>query len=101
MQLGLNLYRHTLTPDNFRFAQQAGATHIVAHLTNYFANARIPQASGRDGGWGEADDDGWGHDDLVRLRRSINDAGLELAALENISPQLWHDVLLDGSKKKQ
>jgi mannonate dehydratase len=31
MHLGLGLYRHMLTPDNFRFARQAGATHIVAH----------------------------------------------------------------------
>src|SRR5690606_3201032 len=36
MKLGLGLYRHMLTPDNFRFARQAGATHIVAHLTDYF-----------------------------------------------------------------
>ena len=45
MKLGLGLYRHYLTADNFRFARQAGATHIVAHLTDYFRNARIPAAS--------------------------------------------------------
>lgn len=32
MRLGLGLYRQMLTTDNFRFAKQAGATHIVAHL---------------------------------------------------------------------
>ncbi len=37
MKIGLGLYRHMLTDDNFRFARQAGATAIVAHLTNYFA----------------------------------------------------------------
>jgi mannonate dehydratase len=36
MKLGLGLYRHMLTADNFAFAKQAGATHIVAHLTDYF-----------------------------------------------------------------
>ena len=36
MKIGLGLYRESLTPDNFRFARQAGATHIVAHVTNYF-----------------------------------------------------------------
>ena len=41
MKIGLGLYREQLTPDNYRFALQAGATHIVAHLTNYFAG-RIP-----------------------------------------------------------
>jgi len=32
MKLGLGLYRHLLTVDNFRFARQAGASHIVVHL---------------------------------------------------------------------
>ncbi len=36
MKIGLGLYREQLVPENFRFARQAGATHIVAHLTNYF-----------------------------------------------------------------
>ena len=36
MKLGLGLYRHALTRDNFQFARQAGATHIVAHLLDYF-----------------------------------------------------------------
>jgi mannonate dehydratase len=38
MKIGLGLYRHMLTRDNFRFAKQAGCTHIVAHLVNYFSN---------------------------------------------------------------
>ena len=36
MKLGLGLYRHLLTRENFQFARQAGATHIVAHLVDYF-----------------------------------------------------------------
>ena len=35
-KLGLGLYRHMLTPENFRFARQAGATHIVPHWVDYF-----------------------------------------------------------------
>ena len=34
MKIGLGLYREQLTPENLRFARHAGATHIVAHLTN-------------------------------------------------------------------
>ena len=30
MRLGLGLYRQMLTTDNFRFAKQAGATHLIA-----------------------------------------------------------------------
>ena len=37
MKLGLGLYRHMLTVENLRFARQAGATHIVAHLVDYFS----------------------------------------------------------------
>ena len=55
MKLGLGLYRHMLTPENFRFARQAGATHIVAHLTDYFASGpRIPQSESDGRGWGAA-----------------------------------------------
>ena len=36
MKLGLGLYRHMLDRENFQFARQAGATHIVAHLVDYF-----------------------------------------------------------------
>ena len=35
MKLGLGLYRHMLTPENFRFARQPGARHIAAHWVNY------------------------------------------------------------------
>ena len=52
MKLGLGLYRGSLTDDNFRFARQAGCTHIVAHLTNYFAGANPNLSSGDDEGWG-------------------------------------------------
>ena len=36
MKLGLGLYRHMLNRENFQFARQAGATHVVAHLVDYF-----------------------------------------------------------------
>src|SRR3569623_724340 len=39
MHVGLGLYRESLTVANFRFAAQAGVTHIVAHLANYFPGA--------------------------------------------------------------
>jgi mannonate dehydratase len=38
---------------------------------------------------------------LAALKKQINDAGLELAAIENFDPAHWHDVLLDGPKKAQ
>jgi mannonate dehydratase len=106
MILGLGLYRHLLTPDNFRFARQVGATHIVAHLVDYFRDARDNpagnQPTGTTRGWGRAGDPNvlWSLDELVALRRSVEDAGLTLEAIENFDPAHWHDVLLDGPKKR-
>ena len=39
MKLGLGLYRSLLTDDNFKFAKQAGVTHLVVHLVDYFKGA--------------------------------------------------------------
>jgi mannonate dehydratase len=106
MKLGLGLYRHMLTPENFSFARQAGATHIVAHLVDYFRGApkaRDDQPTGTDRGWGLAGDPDklWTLDELVALRREVEAAGLKLEAIENFDPAHWHDILLDGPKRAQ
>ena len=101
MKLGLGLYRHMLDRDNYRFAKQAGATHIVAHLADYFRPGKLSTASG-DEVWGQATGSShWTYDELRALRRDINDEGLELAALENFDPGHWYDVLLDGPRKRE
>jgi mannonate dehydratase len=98
MKIGLGLYRDSLTPDNFQFATQAGATHIVAHMTNYFRGKDPSISSGDDSeGWGDcSDDELWTFEDLSSLVQSVRSAGLELAAVENFSPRFWSDILLDG-----
>lgn len=102
MKLGLGLYRHMLTRENFQFARQAGATHLVAHLVDYFRDGahhpRDNQPTGTDRGWGRAGDPEklWTLDELVTLRREVEAAGLVLEAIENFDPAHWHDVLLDG-----
>lgn len=107
MKLGLGLYHHMLTRDNFRFARQAGATAIVAHLVDYFAGAghaaSDSQPTGTDRGWGRAGDPDaiWTTEELVALRHAVNDEGLALEAVENFDPAHWHDVLLDGPKRPQ
>jgi mannonate dehydratase len=106
MKLGLGLYRHMLTRENFAFAQQTGATHIVAHLVDYFRGApkqRDDQPTGTDRGWGLAGDPQtlWSLDELVALRRDVEAAGLKLEAIENFDPAHWHDILLDGPKRAQ
>jgi hypothetical protein len=60
MKLGLGLYRHALTRENFQFGRQAGATHMVAHLVDYFKggarNPRDNQPTGSELWWGRAGD---------------------------------------------
>ena len=107
MKLGLGLYRHMLDRENFRFAKQAGATHIVAHYTDYFnggaLNSRENQPTGSHEGWGLAGDANqlWSYEELNALREAVEGEGLVLEALENFDPAHWHDVLLDGPKKAE
>jgi mannonate dehydratase len=107
MNLGLGLYKHMLTRENFQFARQAGATHIVAHLVDYHRGGvhknRDDQPTGTDFGWGLAGDPDrlWTLEDLVALRREVEASGLKLEAVENFDPAHWHDVLLDGPKRAQ
>ncbi len=106
MKLGLGLYKHLLTRDNFRFARQAGATHIIAHLVDYFRggthNPADNQPTGTDQGWGLAGDPDrlWTLEELVGLRDAIEAEGLKLEAIENLDPAHWHDVLLDGPRRQ-
>src|SRR5580698_2295380 len=104
MKIGLGLYRHMLTGENFQFARQAGATHIVAHMVDYFRGApkgKDDQPTGTDNGWGLAGDPDklWTLEELVDLRKAVEAAGLKLEAIENFDPAHWHDILLDGPKR--
>lgn len=106
MKLGLGLYRHMLTRDNYRFARQAGATHLVIHLVDYFKGgghaAADDQPTGTEMGWGLAGDPEkvWTLEELLDLRRGAEAEGLKIEAVENFDPAHWHDILLDGPKRK-
>ena len=108
MKIGLGLYRHMLSRDNYDFARQAGCTHIVIHLVDYFrqnsTNPRDNQPTGgKYGAWGLAGDPNalWTAGELIKIRREIEDAGLVLAAIENLDPAFWYDILLDGPKRPE
>jgi mannonate dehydratase len=101
MKLGLGLYRSLLTDDNFRFARQAGATHIVAHIVGNFSRDRRNITTG-SAGFGLADGDRdfiWTLEGMQQLKAAVNAEGLQLEAIENFDPTHWYDVLLDGPKK--
>src|SRR5580658_5804404 len=108
MRLGLGLYRHMLTRDYYDFARQAGCTDVVIHLVDYFrenaANPRNNQPTGSKYElWGLAGEPGklWTVEEMVVIRREIEEAGLHLAAIENLDPAIWYDVLLDGPKRAE
>ena len=108
MHLGFGLYRHQLDQAHFRFARQCGATHLVVHYCDYFnqggeENTRSDQPTGGVHGWGRAGDPTklWSAEELTALRATVEESGLKLYAIENFDPAHWHDVLLDGPKKKE
>jgi mannonate dehydratase len=103
MKIGLGLYRHMLTQEYYDFAQQAGCTDVVVHLTDYFregkTNARDNQPTGgKYDPWGIAGDADslWTVTEMKGLCRELEDSGLRLAAIENLDPAYWYDILLDG-----
>ncbi len=103
MKLGLGLYRQSLTQDNFRFARQAGATHVVVHLVDYFGGRNPSLSRGDDRrGWCVTQTQGklWSVEELTSIRKEIESHGLVWEAVENFDPAHWHDVLLDGPKKR-
>jgi mannonate dehydratase len=108
LKLGLGLYRHMLTPDYFAFARQAGCTHVVVHLVDYFnegdSNPRGNQPTGgKNRLWGIAGDPDklWSLERLKSIRAQIEAAGLKWEAIENLDPAHWYDILLDGPKRER
>jgi mannonate dehydratase len=106
VKIGLGLYRHMLTREYYDFARQAGCTDVVVHLVDYFNKGTTNPAGNQPTGakyepWGVAGDPEklWTVAELSALRREIEAAGLRLAAIENIDPAHWHDILLDGPKR--
>ena len=102
MKLGLGLYGGMLDQSNFRFARQAGATHIVAHIVGNFNRNRQSTTEGsRLQGFGLSDpeDHVWSYEGMRDLRAAVNAEGLELEAIENFEPAHWYDVLLDGPRR--
>src|SRR5208283_5368506 len=102
MQIGLGLYRHQLTPDNFRFANQVGAEQIVVHLENYLAaeaGGKVTLSRGEADGWGQASDGYWTEATFRSLIDRLGEYGLKLAAIENFAVRQWSDILLAGPRR--
>jgi len=106
MKIGFGLYSQMLNDDYYKMAKQLGATHIVAHLTDYFHQSDTgadDQPLGTvNKGWGVVKEEKiWSYEELSALKFDMAKHGLKLEALENFSPGFWHDILLDGPKKDE
>lgn len=104
MKLGLGLYKSVLTSDNFKFARQAGVSHLAIQLVDYIQGGKNPTLT-RDhlNGWGitQNQDKLWQLEELVALKQEIESHGLVWEAIENFDPSHWYDILLDGPEKSK
>ncbi|MBL1213124.1 MAG: TIM barrel protein [Ignavibacteriae bacterium] len=103
MKLGLGLYKSVLTKENFKFAKQAGATHLVIQLVDYIQTGENPSLTNNYlDGWGFTGNENkpWTFEYLSSLKKEIETYGLVIEAIENIDPSHWYDILLDGPQKK-
>ncbi len=89
---------------HFAFARQCGATHIVAHLCDYFRGADTPargdQPVGDLRGWGVAEGRIWSVDELLALREAMARHDLVFHAIENFDPAVWDHILFDGPRRE-
>ena len=106
MKIGFGLYKHMLNDKYYSLARQLGATHIVAHLTDYFNQSDTgsdDQPLGTvEKGWGVTiESEIWSLDELLKLKTEIANHGLVLEAIENFSPAFWYDILLNGPRREE
>jgi mannonate dehydratase len=108
MKLGLGLYRHMLSDEYYAFAVQAGCTHVIVHLFDYFKQGEANPSQnhptgGKDKPGGVAGDPNrlWTAAELKALRKQVEAAGLKLEGIENFDPAHWYDILLDGPRRAE
>lgn len=104
MKLGLGLYKHMLTRENFRFAKQCGCSYLIIHLAEYYSKEKGVVTATNDKtnyGVSEAMNSAWSLENMQALQRMAKEEGLQIYGIENFSPADWYDILLDGPKKQE
>ena len=97
IKLGLGLYRHMLTDDNFDFAKQCGCTHLIVHLADYYSKQIVTATDDKTNyGYAKALEEIWQEDSMKALQKKAKEHGLTIYGIENFSPADWYDILLDG-----
>ena len=88
MRCGLGQFMHP-TPEFLKFAQQYGATDILLNQNND-KDSHLPDGNNK-----------WELKDLVRLRRTVENYGMKLSALENVPTRFYEDIMLGGPKRDE
>jgi len=101
MKLGLGFHRNRISRENFRFARQAGYTHVVVHLVERRLEGLPSRADEFCFGMTTARGVVWSFQELAAVKTLANEEGLQLEAIENIDPSFWCGILLDGPRKRQ
>ncbi len=102
LKVGLNLHGEYLSPDGARFAAQLGVRDAVIHLVRYGRGADTdPWHEGAPGpplsdARGETP---WDYETLSATVGMLAEHGISVAALENLSPAFWSDILLNGPER--
>lgn len=101
MRVGLTLSGDRLSEEGARYAAQLGVNDVVVHLTDYARNSEgDPYREGVGPINGECIDAPlWSYERMADIVSMCARHGLRIAAMENISPNFWSDILLDGPKK--
>lgn len=102
MRVGLSLFGKTLNEDGARYAAQLGVHDVVLHFTDYGRNGDNSRYLA--GGVGPINGDCidaplWTYDHMRGCVDMLARHHIKPAALENISPNFWSDILLDGPEK--
>jgi len=104
MKVGLTLFGNLLNRDGARFAAQLGVSQVVVHLTRYAKGADPSRYLAGEVGPILGDCSGeplWSFEDMAGVVSMLGEFGLQVAALENLSPNFWSDVLLDGPRRQE
>ncbi|WP_454856846.1 mannonate dehydratase [Rhizobium binxianense] len=103
MRVGLTLSGDRLSEEGARFASQLGVADVVIHLTDYARSAAgDPYRESAGPINGECIDTPiWDYETMAGIVAMLARHGLRPAAMENLSPNFWSDILLDGSKKHE
>lgn len=104
MRVGLTLYGDMLSETGATFARQLGVNDVVVHLTDYARNAdSSAYQAGRVGPeLGDCIDAPlWSRGYMEGVVAMLARHGLRVAAMENVSPNFWSDILLDGPRKAE